>query len=424
MEQEDLKRKIMGLWERTTHNSKESLTTLFDFYYNEKYMEYKEVEGKVVCALLGIPYNFGLDKRPLKGLYIVCLTSEEGYKKKGNLSELLQKFNTRMAEEFDFSFLVPPTELMADYFGSQDYLSSFFILEERFTPLHDFKNDYILSLTDSDEKIRDIKEDLINHIKVNVKDPSSSPLEPAIIDFIRQKEKKGRNAVNMRHTAHDLQYLLTDHNLKNLSSFIACDGDDKLTGVVFAQKEDIKRIKIVASYVTDFCTLFAILDYIKHYYPDHSMTVVTSETKNHQQAIYQQTYASENPAGADLDNTFSTVYIPLNINKLLQPLGMVRILKFDNIMEYLAVTRSDIDFKLHIRLEKEGNRNEEDYVYMVKNGKCEKKPFSQLKNDSSVLELSVKEVSELLLRKNDTSNLIMEAFGIPRLNLQIKLLPC
>ena len=149
-------------------------------------------------------------------------------------------------------------------------------------------------------------------------------------------------------------------------------------------------------------------------------------------SIIQQTYASENQAGADLDNTFNTVEIPFNINKLLQPLGMVRLLNFERILEYIAETRSDAEFKLHIRDLSEGGQSEEDnddarkledMIFIIKNGKCVVDKYEHHKNDRSVLNLSGKEVSELLLRKNDSSNLIMEAFGIPRLNLQIRLLP-
>lgn len=441
MEQEELKRKLLGLWEKTTHNSKEYLTLLFDYYFDENYLVYKETDGKVVSAICGIPYNFGSENHSLKGLYLLYLSSEEGYRKKGVLSELLNNINDRVKSEFDFTFLVPHTELLEDYFGTQGYFSSFFILEERFTPLHDFRNDYLLSLIESDERIRLLKRALLDEI--NVTDNSGWEFsEDEIIRFIKHTENKEISAVNLCHTYRDLEYILNEDSLSKANHFVAYDSDKKITGVVFTQKDDIKRIRVVACYVADTCSYYALLDFIKRAYPDFSLSVNTSEPKFQTHSIIQQTYAAENPSGGDLDNTFETIEVAFNINRLLQPLGMVKLLRFDKILKYIAETRSDIDFKLYIRdyipeyrenisdiatIEQEistSSRKTEEtsyIVYKVKGGKCVMEDMKTL--DRSVLNLSVKETSELLLRKNDSSNLIMEAFGIPRLNLQMRLLP-
>lgn len=429
MEQEELKRKLMGLWEKTTHNSKEILSVLFDYYFDVEYIEYKESEGKIISALCGIPYSFGYGDKRLKGLYLISLSAEEGFRKKGILSELLNSFNERVSEEFDFTFLVPHTELLADYFGTQDYYSSFFILEERFTSLHDFRNDYLLSLEDSDDRIKELKKDLIDEIYIAGKD-NGSFTDKDIIEYIRNIEKIGTSTVNLCHTEKDLEFILEEDMVKNTDYFVSFDSDNKITGILFIHKEDIKRIRVIASYVSDKCSYYALLDYIKRLYPEYSISINTSDPQYQYNAIIQQNYASSNPEGGDLDNTFNSVDIPFNINKLLLPLGMVRLLRFENILKYIAETRSDVDFKLHIRdyvppFSHESLKDPDKHtVYIVKNGRFTLSKVSDPQKDASILNLSGKEVSELLLRKNDTSNLIMEAFGIPRLNLQMRLLPC
>ncbi|MCH5229937.1 MAG: hypothetical protein J1F12_08115 [Muribaculaceae bacterium] len=426
MDNEELKRKLMGLWEKTTHNSKDLLSILFDYYFDDRYLEYKELEGRVVSALFGIPYEFGCGEKKLSGLYLISLSSEEGYRKKGILAELLQTVNNRFAKQFDFTFIVPHTELLADYFGTQGYFNSFFIMEERYTPFHDFRNDYLITLTDSDERIRSLKIHLLEEIKVIDNTEKKFP-HSQIIKFIEKIESKSRSSVNLRHTYKDLEYLLHENSLGNLNFYISYDTDGKITGVIFTKKEDLKRVKILASYVADSCSYYAILEFIKHQLPDESFTIIKSDYKQPtSQAIIRQTYASANPSGIDLDNTFETVELPFNYNKLLQPLGMARLLRFENILKYIAETRSDVEFKLHIRdyneeVSKGINSNE--VVFVVKSGKLNIEPLKDFYNDRSLLHLSVKEISELLLRKNDSSNLIMEAFGIPRLDLQYKLLP-
>lgn len=420
MEEEELKRKLLGLWEKTTHNSKEFLSVLFNYYFDIKYVEYKEAEGKVVSALCGMPYEFGYGNKRLKGLYIISLSSEEGFQKKGILADLLQTFNQKHAAEFDFTFIKPATELLADYYGTQGYFSSFYILEERFTPLHDFRKDYLLTLEDSDNHIKNLKTALLDEITVSDGSSLNIPVSE-VIDFIRKIEKGSKSSVNLCHTEKDLEYIFDENSIRKLNYFVACGSDGKITGVAMTQKEEMKRTRVVANYVEDTCSYFALLEFIKRKYPDDSLSVNTSDPKYQMHSIIQQTYASSNPAGGDLDNTFATVEIPFNINKLLHPLGMVRLLRFDRLMTYIAETRSDVDFKLHIRdyIDSEGNNN----VYVVKNGKCSVEPYTSAEKDKSILSLSIKDVSELLLRKNDSSNLIMEAFGLPRLNLQIRLLP-
>lgn len=442
MEQEELKRKLLGLWERTTHNSKEILSVLFDYYFDMNYVVYKEQDGKVVSALCGIPYHFGYGSKLLKALYIISLSSEEGYRKKSVLADLLLTLEGRIEKDYDFTFLVPSTALLADYYGTQGYFSSFFILEERFTPMHDFINDYLLSLLDSDERIRNLKKDLLE--KISVTDNSSGEFsQDQIIEFIRDNENKSAASVNLLHTEKDLKYLLGEKSIRELSYFLAKDSDNKITGVAFTKKEEMKRTRVVASYVADSCSYYALLEFIRRAYPDNSMSVNNSDPQFQSHSIIQQTYAAANPDGGDLDNTFNTVEIPFNVNKLLQPMGMVKLLRFDRILEYIAATRSDVDFKLHIRdysykNEKtsvepqegpqdalKGNSDASIHtLFVIRNGECKMQKFDPRKKDRSVLDLNIKELSELLLRKNDSSNLIMEAFGIPRLNLQFRLLPC
>lgn len=442
MEQEELKRKLLGLWEKTTHSPKDILAILFEYYFDMRYVEYKEMDGKIVSALCGIPFSFGFGEKRLKGLYIISLSTEEGFRKKGILSELLSVFNNRMKEEFDFTFLNPQTELLADYYGTQGYHSSFYILEERFTPLHDFRNDYLLSLNDCDDRIKELKIGLLDEINVEEYDNTTGFTDHKVIDFIESMEKKGDGSVNLIHTPKDLTYIIEPFSVRHLNVFVSKDSDDKLTGVVFTQSEELKRIRVVATYVSDLCSYYSLLDFIKKKFPDHSISVNTSDPKYQIHSIIQQTYVSSNPAGGDLDNTFSVVEIPFNLNRLLHPLGMVRLLRFDKIIEFLASCRSDLDFKLHIRdyilpenaseaeiknedlKGKEISRNDKrKAVFVVKNGSCHIE-YPENINRQSILNLTEKEVTELLLRKNDSSNLIMEAFGIPRLNLQIRLLPC
>ncbi|MCH5225410.1 MAG: GNAT family N-acetyltransferase [Muribaculaceae bacterium] len=430
MDSEELKRKLLGLWEKTTHGPKEFLGVLFDYYFNTDYIEYEELDGKVVSALCGIPYNFGYGSNKLKGLYIIPLSAEEGFRKKGVLSDLLRKFNEKMKEDFDFTFLVPSNELLANYFGTEGYFSTFFMHEERYTPLHDFRNDYLLWLNESDERIRQLKIGLMDDLRTE-EFSGDSVVKQEIIDFIEKSEKNTQASVSLSHTSKDLDYLLNQSFPQKLNIFVAKDPEGSVAGVAFCHKEELKRIRVEAIYVEDKAAYYSLLDFIKQSFPDHSISVNATDSKNLTLSLVQYTYASENPSGGDLDNTFGNIEIPFNVNKLLQPKGMATLLKLDRIIEFIAATRSDVDFRLHIRDNDAirdnvtGDSGElKGEVLSVKNGHFSREMVAYPIKDKSILNLTQKEVTELLLRKNDSSNLIMEAFGIPRLNLQMRLLPC
>lgn len=416
----------MGLWEKATHNSKEMMSSIFDCYYNSRYLEYTENEGRITSALCGIPYYFGFGDKRLKGLYIISLSTEEGYRKKGLLAENLKRLNDRLKDEFDFTFLVPQSELMADYYSTQGYFNSFYVLEERFTNAHNFKNDYFISLQDSDERIRTLKMALFDDLKVVNHSKEKIFSNEQIIRFVQEMENKASNAINLCHSFKDLEYILTEGELRNVNAFVSYDSDGKITGVAFTSKEELKRIKISTIYVSDTCSHFVLLNYIKSEFSDYSISLYTNDQKLQFHSIAQLNYASANPVGGDLDNTFGQMEVAFNINKLLQPLGMVRLLRFEQLLEYLAERNTELEFKLYIRDyktgEKDSNKGPENPIFVIKNGECRIDDRKNYKNDAGILNLSMKEVSELLLRKKDSSNLIMEAFGIPRLNLEIHLL--
>ena len=59
MDTQDLKDKMMKLWKTTFHDSDEYISLIFDNYFNTEYLEYYEENGKLISALLGVPYFFG-----------------------------------------------------------------------------------------------------------------------------------------------------------------------------------------------------------------------------------------------------------------------------------------------------------------------------------------------------------------------------
>lgn len=423
MNPEDIKKSIKELWERTFHDNNEIVSLIFETYYDEKYLAYSLQDSKVVSALLGIPYSFGYGDTILKGLYLFGMATEEKFRNKGFMTSLIDEINTRVSNDFDFTFLVPISDLNADYYRRRGYFNSFFRIEERFTSIHDFKNDFEYSLINSDERVAALKIKLFDKFEIIDLFTSEKELRKPLIDFIKKQENKPSSSANLRHSDTDLEAIIEYYRIRGSYIFLSIDEERKITGVVFAVKDEMKRLKIPAFYVEDKSTFYALLNNLKKSFSDFSISVfITSEKDSSHNSLIEEVYGAENPEGRDLETLFGLLETQFNLTKLMEPFGMVKLLRFDNILSYISQIRKDSDFKLNIKNKDEEDNGEQKILYSVKNGKLKIEGYEQLPKEKNILTLSRKEVSELLLRKPDTSSFIMEAFGIPRLILEMKLI--
>ena len=81
-----------------------------------------------VSSLMGIPYQFGYGNKKLSGLFLLGLSTEERYRHRGIMSALLEEINQRATKDFDFTFLIPFSDLNAEYYRRRGYFNSFFRL--------------------------------------------------------------------------------------------------------------------------------------------------------------------------------------------------------------------------------------------------------------------------------------------------------
>ncbi len=163
MEANELKRQMMKLWKETFHDSDDYVNLVFDSYFAPEHVVYEESEGKVIAALLAVPYDFkfGIDSDALcgrlpecflKGLYLCGLATDEKFRGMGIMSRLIDKINCVACEKgYDFTFLIPASEGLRKYYKDRGYVNSFYRCINRYTSAHDFRNDCFCSLK-NDEK--------------------------------------------------------------------------------------------------------------------------------------------------------------------------------------------------------------------------------------------------------------------------------
>ena len=114
------------LWERSFADPR----AFIDLYFREKYRkERNEVivrDGRVVSALQKLPYPMTYGGRMLSASYISGACTDEHYRKRGLMSELLNQTHRAMyAEKAVFSFLIPATAELGSYYAKFGYTPCF-----------------------------------------------------------------------------------------------------------------------------------------------------------------------------------------------------------------------------------------------------------------------------------------------------------
>lgn len=114
------------LWERSFADPR----AFIDLYFREKYRkERNEVivrDGRVVSALQKLPYPMTYGGRMLPASYISGACTDENYRKRGLMGELLSQTHRAMQQEnAAFSFLIPATQELAAYYAKFGYTPCF-----------------------------------------------------------------------------------------------------------------------------------------------------------------------------------------------------------------------------------------------------------------------------------------------------------
>ncbi|MDE6668334.1 MAG: GNAT family N-acetyltransferase, partial [Muribaculaceae bacterium] len=140
MTPDEIKYQIMLLWKKTFHDTDEYINLVFDNYYCLDKIEYHEIEGKIVSALMEIPYKFGWKNHELTGMYLCGLMTDEKYRRQGIMQILLERAIEKAKKEgYAFCFLIPANYGLMKYYSFHGYSNAFYRIINRYTALHDFR---------------------------------------------------------------------------------------------------------------------------------------------------------------------------------------------------------------------------------------------------------------------------------------------
>lgn len=416
MKTENIKSQMMKLWENIFHDKKEYVDIIFSNYFNEDFIEYREEEGKIVSSLIGIPYKFSDGENELNGLYLCGLATLPDHRNRGIMTSLIEKFLEKHKNNFDVAFLIPSSGRNSYYYHSRGFHNGIYRLEQCFTSVHDYFNDYVISLNDSNDKIKKLKIDLYESIKIK-KYEDNKEFSDKIIKFIRNEENKRHNYLTLQHTEKDLETALNENNISGDEIYFCITTDEKVTGVAFVKKDQIDRITISSLYNSDNASFFKLLETIKKSYPSLPISIYQNPDDVDRIALWDEFSSLPDNEGAMPISVYGSEIRPYNIRSLSKPFGMIKILDYEKILKFVAKTRNDLKFSFVLK-------KEDKYLFynIVKGDLTVREWDNKKESDYRQTILTENQLSNILFRKKDNSPLIMEAFGIPRLSFHISLM--
>ncbi len=420
----DIKQKMMKLWKDTFHDSDAYISLVFENYYNPEFIEYHEEKGQVISALLGIPYEFSNGTEKISGMYLCGLATKEDFRHKGIMSELIKKISDKARDKgFVISFLIPASDMLRIYYQSKGYVNAIYRVEERYTEVHDFYKDCLYAINKDDEKVQDYRFKYLEELSVSRLEENDEKSLEKIKDYIQKKEQESKNYLYICHTKKDIDAIVKDNRISSGEIYYIVSKNDEMKGVAFITFDERKRIIIPKIFFDDSCAYFKILDTIKKVHSESPMSIWRYPEEIDRYALWDKVYGAPNPNGL-ASGSYGVAERVFDVSMHSQPYGMIKILNILEILKFIAKDRSVQKFSI---LVKEDNFSKEGILYKVEANNITSKNVddTQIKHYNSskdVTVLSYRDLLEILLRKKDSSSLIMEAFGLPRISFNMALM--
>lgn len=425
MNNQELRKNMMKLWKDTFHDSDKYISLVFDNYFNPDFIEYHEENGKLISALLGIPYNFSNGKEKIKGMYLCGLATLEEYRHRGIMNNLIEKINEKAPQNgCAFSFLIPSSDMLRMYYISKGYFNAMYVVEDRYTNVHNFDKDYRAILNKEDKRIKALKTNYYDNLGVEKISIYDDNLLEKITEFIINSEESVSSYTTLLHSKKDVVATLHENIISGGDILVCKTAEDIITGVMYVTFDERKRIIIPKIYHKDNCSYFKLLDKAKNLYPDSSMSIICYPEETERRVLWSKVYGASNPDGGMLGGAYGVAERVYEVNRHARPYGMVKILDYHEILKFLANDRNDLKYSILVK----GIPNEKEALYCVANNgesafqTVAEEEIKKFAADKNLTILSKRDLSEILFRKKDSNSLIMEALGIPRLSMNMSLL--
>lgn len=421
MQASDLKRRMSQLWKDTFRDSDQYVSLVFDNYFDPELVAYEESEGRVVAALLGVPYEFGNAENRLKGLYLCGLATHPEFRGRGLMTKLLDEINSKAAErDFAFTFLIPSDEGLRKFYHDRSYVNAFYRVIDNYTSLHDFELEYNSILAEQKEKVAELKKRYFEGLKcdfISTVKPADQTQIESLKTLIRGIENSQLD-LQIIHSDHDIEVLIKENVVSNGSIHFTLNSNGVVTAAAFVSLAD-HCVNIHKLYSNDIASKYKVLDAVKKAWPDLPIQHYISSIEMDRNALWSRAYGSFMADSPQVD-TISITERVYSLAAHAKMYGMARILDLPEILKFQASNRRDLKYSI---LTKTADPAILDAID-TKGGEVRIKQLPVANVDPSKLAylMTRRDISEILFRRRDTDNLITEAFGIPSINGAITLL--
>lgn len=418
MDNRELKEGMRKLWKETFKDSDRYLDIVFDGNFDPELTEYVVENGKIVSMMTGVPYVFTSRGEKLKGLYLCGLATTPSLRGKGMMTELLKRMETKARNMgFSFLFLIPATPELRIYYGARGFTNAFYNVESRYTSIHDF-NKEIENIIEGEERLDDAKKQMIMSINVEKLDPSDEKECENVSTYINTKEMGENRFLGIVHSKTDINKVIIDNSISGGEIYYTKNTSGNITGIAFIIPYSKESIKVQKIYSNDTINSLKLLSKIKEIYAEKSLIITQYPEESTRKVIWSEVYGAPNPDGIPGAGAYGIAERVYDVSHHSIPFGMAKILDETKILQY--VSRRDKNNSFSVILD---NGAEVCLKYVGKNGFITK---SSIPRESSECQthgvFSLKDLSEILFRKVDSSRLILEAFGLPRLGLNMALM--
>jgi GNAT superfamily N-acetyltransferase len=417
----DLKRKMIGLWKSTFHDSDAYISLVFDTYFDPELVEYELDGGELVAALLGIPYEFGNVDHKVKALYLCGLATQPQHRSRGIMTRLIDRINDKArAAGYAFTFLIPVDAKMRNYYYDRGYVNAFYRVIDNYTSLHDFDREFDSVLMEQKGKVYELKKKAFQALQTGYinQEQTDEDAVKGIASLIKNSEQN-QSDFRIIHSEKDVDTLIKENAISNGTIFYVKNTRGDVTAAAFTFNHEKSVVDLMRVYAVDEGSRFKLLGAVKSHYSDASMRVFRSSLEMDRATLWKRSYGYYDPQSAPSQNVSVTERV-YSLAAHAKVYGMIRILDLCEILKFQATSRRELKYSI---LVKEDDPDTVKHI-TTKNGIVDVKvqPMDDLEKSQYISLMSAKDVGEILFRRRDTDNLITEAFGIPSINASASLL--
>lgn len=408
-----IKKQMMNLWKINFQDSSDYISLIFDNYFNKKFIEWHEINGEIISALLGIPYNFVWGKYKMKGLYLCGLSTNKKYRNTGIMKTLISRINIKAKKlGFVFTFLIPANENLFKYYTNNLYNTSFYRAKLEYLFTSNFNLISLNKIYNSlDNYIGNLQQryQLINVVKY---DSSNEKIRQYIIDKIVNIEQHISTYISILHSPKDIGIIIDENKISNGEIFISYINEDVLTGIAFISIDPNKNIVINKIYYDDIPSFYKLLNHIKSKYHNSKITLFLYPEESCVNNVFEP-----NNNTLDPENKLSKAAgIIIQFKKQLTKYGMIRVLDVSQILKFMTGYRDDLKLSILIKDQIGITKYEISYGKLFINHNIRSDQI--ISNRNKVV--SIPQLSELIFREEESN--VPDKINIPRLPINMSLL--